>query len=412
MLRLLATCFILLLGLPSIGHADSLFASSRIEDRAGVLSEDEVDQLADHLDAIRDVTGFVILFLIEKDFRNDPANKELGFFDYGDRIYQSWRQENPDQEKAIIFVLDLKERMLSYEVSPQIHEQWGDEIKNAMSDSFIAPIKRGDYAQALMDGSSMIRTRVLDPYNGSDPKSALTEDLDTGLDATIPLFAINVVAHVLYHEAGHALIREFNLPVLANEEVMADAFAAVWITQQHTDNAVKIISDRVRSWLYEDKEADPANYDFKGEHELDIRRAHQAACLLYGADPAEWAQDIAWLGFSDGDLSDCSDTAPDQIDGWTAVLAPHIRPHGDPSTNVEVIYGEGQLAEALKATGLLEMVATDLRRFDWPEPIILHFDHCNQGAFWSRSERTILLCDEYLLRFIRQAETTSKLTRE
>ena len=177
MLRLLATCFILLLGilllgLPSIGHADSLFASSRIEDRAGVLSEDEVDQLADHLDAIRDITGFVILFLIEKDFRNDPANKELGFFDYGDRIYQSWRQENPDQEKAIIFVLDLKERMLSYEVSPQIHEQWDDEIKNAMSDSFIAPIKRGDYAQALMDGSSMIRTRVLDPYNGSDPKSA------------------------------------------------------------------------------------------------------------------------------------------------------------------------------------------------------------------------------------------------
>lgn len=409
MLRLLATCFILLLGLPSIGQADSLFASSRIEDRAGVLSEDEVDQLVDHLDAIRDETGFVILFLIEKDFRNDPANKELGFFDYGDRIYQSWRQENPDQEKAIIFVLDLKERMLSYEVSPQIKEQWGDEIKNAMSDSFVAPIKRGDYAQALMDGSSMIRTRVLDPYNGSDPKSVLTEDLDTGLDATIPLFAINVVAHVLYHEAGHALIREFDLPVLANEEVMADSFATVWITQQQTDRAAQIVSDRVRSWLYEDSEVNPANYDFKGEHELDIRRAYQVACLFYGADPAKWTLDIAWLGFSESDLSDCSDTAPDQIEGWSAVLASHMRPDGDPSEKVEVIYGEGPLAEAMQATGILEIVATDLRRFDWPEPITLHFDHCDRGASWSRSERRILLCDDYVSRFIKQAETLSAL---
>lgn len=233
--------------------------------------------------------------------------------------------------------------------------------------------------------------------------SADVSAADTGL----PVFAQNVTTHVVFHELAHALIREFRLPVISNEEVMADSFATIWITQQHTDKAAGIVIDRVRSWLYEDSQTDPASYDFKGEHELDIRRAYQAACLFYGADPATWKEDVAWLDFSEDDLSDCSDTAPDQVEGWNAILAPHIRPDGDPSSNVEVIYGEGPMAASMKATGVLEVIAMDLRKFDWPEKITLHFDHCDQGAFWSRSERTIMLCDDYVQRFVEQGRAVA-----
>ena len=129
---------------------------------------------------------------------------------------------------------------------------------------------------------------------------------------SVSSFGVNVATHVLYHELAHALIREFHLPVLANEEAMADTFSTVAVTLWHRDSAPSIIHDRVRSWLFEDSQVLPENYDFKGEHLLDIRRAYQAGCLFYGLDPAEFTDHVAFLEFSKHDLAECSDTAPDQ----------------------------------------------------------------------------------------------------
>lgn len=42
--------------------------------------------------------------------------------------------------------------------------------------------------------------------------------------------------------------------------------------------------------------------------------------------------------------------------------------------------------------------------FDWPANITVHFDHCDMGASWSRSKKIILLCDDYVQRFIQQGE--------
>ena len=167
--------------------------------------------------------------------------------------------------------------------------------------------------------------------------------------------------------------------------------------------------DRVRSWIIEDAEVATQDYDFKGKHLLDIRRAFQAACLLYGADPAEWGDDVEWLMFSKNDLADCSDTAPDQIKGWIAVLEPHVRPTGNPSTNVGVIYSEGPLKDIMIASGLIEDFADHARHFDWPRSITIHFNHCNRGAFWNRSNRVIMLCDDCVQRFIEQTDKADDL---
>jgi len=223
-------------------------------------------------------------------------------------------------------------------------------------------------------------------------------------DTEISSFAANVATHVLYHELAHALIREFDIPVIANEEVMADSFATVWLTQKERDTAPQIIRARVMSWVYEDGKIDPIDYDFEGEHQIDIRRAFQVACLMYGADPVEWGDQLAWLGVSDHDLADCSDTAPDQIKGWEKVLAPNILPDGEMSENVEVIFGEGPMKDEMRQSGVMRNFGNAIRVFDWPNPITVRFDHCDIGAQWSRTERSILLCDDYVQRFIDQGE--------
>ena len=53
--------------------------------------------------------------------------------------------------------------------------------------------------------------------------------------------------HVLLHEMSPALIYEFKLPMLGNEEVMADTFANVVVSQTYRDDAVAIIKDRAGS---------------------------------------------------------------------------------------------------------------------------------------------------------------------
>lgn len=218
-------------------------------------------------------------------------------------------------------------------------------------------------------------------------------------------FAQNVTRHVLLHELGHAIFRQFDVPILANEENMAYSFATFMVTTQMRDQAADIIIDRARSWLYEDSGVDPATYDHRGEHELDIRRAYTSLCLFYGYDPAEFADVVAFAAFSERDLADCSDLAPAQEAGWTRTLTPLL---GEGAA-VTVIYGKGPMTDAVQATGLMEDIADIARAFDWPEPgLTLHFDHCDSGASWSRSSQTILLCDDYVARFVRQAEALAQ----
>jgi len=215
-------------------------------------------------------------------------------------------------------------------------------------------------------------------------------------------FSKNVTYHVLFHELAHALIREFKLPVLANEEAMADTFSTIWVTKMMRDQAPEIVMARVRSWIYEDAEVSSDDYDFKGEHLLDIRRAYQAACLFYGLDPAEYEGTVRWLNFSENDLADCSDTAPNQEDSWVGLLEPFRLSPDQRSPNVELIYGEGPMKKIMEDSGILNVFAAQARLFDWPAKITIHFDHCDFGASWSRSERRLLICDDYVQRFIYQ----------
>jgi hypothetical protein len=169
------------------------------------------------------------------------------------------------------------------------------------------------------------------------------------------------------------------------------------------DDAVAILKDRARSWLYEGAQVEPEDYDLEGEHELDTRRAFRTICLLYGADPAAFPEVVEWIGLSEHDANDCSDTAPDMIDGWERVLAPHRLAEGEVSDNVIVQYGEASHTSAVRQSALLEEIADVMRRYDWPHPVVLHFDSCGrEGSSWSRTERRILMCDEYFDRFVRQ----------
>ncbi|WP_419906634.1 DUF4344 domain-containing metallopeptidase [Hoeflea sp.] len=224
-------------------------------------------------------------------------------------------------------------------------------------------------------------------------------------------FVKNVTTHVLLHEVGHAIIREFELPVLGNEESMADSFATNYISQHMRENAPTIIMDRARSWMFEDSEKTPSEYDLKGEHDLDIRRAYRSLCLLYGADPAEWPVVAEWAGFSEHDANECTDIAPQQIASWDKVLEAISLDGPFLSNNVDMVLGDSFLTPAVASSGILDRIGGIMRGFKWPSQVTLHFDSCDAGASWNRFKRRILICDSYVSRFVQQEKFVKRLPR-
>ncbi|MDX8352563.1 DUF4344 domain-containing metallopeptidase [Cognatiyoonia sp. IB215182] len=367
--------------------------SEDLVDEADALPTSSETEVLDAIKAFEASTGFALRVQITQDFRN--WSERPSFDLYAQSVFEVWREKEPEIEKPFLLLVDLAAKRLTYETLPGIHHASGEEIRTQLLDSFIPHAGDGAFDQAILSSIA-----ALEPVLNSLPL-IVEQPVIASFDGE---FAIAVTRHVLYHELAHALIREFQLPVLANEEVMADTFATSWIISQHYSEAPALILPRIESWMYEASEVSPRDYDFKSEHPLDIRRAYQTACLLYGADPAEWSEHVAWLEFPETDLADCSDTAPDQIAGWEAIIAPHLLPASERSERVEVIYGEGPMKSAMQASGMFDAFADEVRRFDWPEKITLHFDHCGEGAYWNRTNRLITLCDEYVQRFVDQGD--------
>lgn len=62
----------------------------------------------------------------------------------------------------------------------------------------------------------------------------------------------DAMLHVLAHEIGHAMLREFDLPIIGPEEDIADDFATIYVHMILPDRAENIISARARQHLLDD----------------------------------------------------------------------------------------------------------------------------------------------------------------
>ena len=209
----------------------------------------------------------------------------------------------------------------------------------------------------------------------------------------------DVLRHVIIHEIAHALIREFDIPLLGNEEVIADSFATIQIANKFPTDALRIISARVRSLNLEADEA-----TVFAEHPSDKRRAGRIACIFHGLSPRKSLELVKSLGMTNRESLSCRDSAPEIARGWRRELASIMMPKDAHVTEVRVIVGEGPWKAAIESSGLFSSMREFLAKFDWHSQITLHFDHCDSGANWSRKQKRILVCDDLITRFEQQAK--------
>lgn len=212
----------------------------------------------------------------------------------------------------------------------------------------------------------------------------------------ISRFTENNVIHIVAHEMGHAVIREFDLPILTFEEAMADDFATLLVMAEFPDRAPEILRDRMRSQL-----ADGDEPTIFSEYLHDAQRAGRMACLAYGTEPERYivlAEEFGMNIAEEGDA--CIDSAPEIARAWRRILAPLHLPDGAPVTEVGVQFdAQNPLVQRFRATGLGNDLGRMLARIDWHSRITLIIAECDGGAMWRRNGRQIVVCSAYIQRF-------------
>ncbi|MGV3663958.1 MAG: DUF4344 domain-containing metallopeptidase [Prosthecobacter sp.] len=246
------------------------------------------------------------------------------------------------------------------------------------------------------------------------PGHAVPNAPDTGRDAPtgegetlspvpVSAFAADVTLHVVLHELGHAVIREFDLMVLGNEETMADAFATHLLTEHFPEQAARVISARVTSLMIEANEVPRDQWPVRGEHDNDARRAYQIAALATAADKEKYAGVAEIVGMAKRDIDKACDYGADIHRAWRRTLAPLMMPAGKVSDAFGFHAAESM--DEFLHTGnpsLASTIQSVLQRIDWHSTVTVEFVRNSGGAAWSRSKRTVTVNSSYVERFIAQ----------
>ncbi|MEL6109743.1 MAG: DUF4344 domain-containing metallopeptidase [Planctomycetota bacterium] len=219
-------------------------------------------------------------------------------------------------------------------------------------------------------------------------------------DGKVSDFAEKVLIHVVLHELGHAIVREFDLPILGNEETLADAFATHYLLTELPDQAFEVLEARVSSLMIEAGELPRSRWTVKGEHNSDARRAYQIVALAVAEDRVKYSGLAALVQMNEQELTRAVDYASEIHRSWRRILRPLRMPPGMASREVRIgVDSDSQFAESLHGAAMFAVLETAMRSFDWHSSVALYFADGEDGAGWSRSRRTITVHDDYIHRF-------------
>ena len=225
---------------------------------------------------------------------------------------------------------------------------------------------------------------------------------------------------VFFHELGHALIGELNLPATGPEEDAADGFSALLVSEgvkEIDDPKDKEIAEGFAEysslvWYYSGLEAQKKGQTapWQDEHAPDLKRFRNSFCLIYGSDPQRYADVAQTAGFEARTLDRCLQEYEKRYAAWEAILAmgarnlgpemPGKHPADAPGGRVKLVMepSESQVGQVihqiLKETGGMRDIAAELERtFVWPRDLTITFRDCRDVNAWYDPEAgSVTMC--------------------
>ncbi len=134
--------------------------------------------------------------------------------------------------------------------------------------------------------------------------------------------AAGAFCFVLFHELGHCLIHQLELPTVGKEEDAVDEFATLLLLESGETGELAILS--AATWFATHRQGNDTT-PFWDEHSLDMQRFFGIFTLLYATNPQRYSEMAHSLGISPDRLAKAEVDYKKKDAAWTRLLQPHLR---------------------------------------------------------------------------------------
>lgn len=155
---------------------------------------------------------------------------------------------------------------------------------------------------------------------------AQSQGLKFKTDEALGQWIGQVTVFGLFHEFGHALIGELELPSTGKEEDAVDEFAAIALSKIGDTGHMAAMSGA--HWFQlEDREKTKRGVSsaFWDEHSFDLQRMANIVCLMLGHSQAKYKDVADSLEFSAQRQQRCVNDYPRKDKAWQTLLGPHMK---------------------------------------------------------------------------------------
>jgi hypothetical protein len=126
---------------------------------------------------------------------------------------------------------------------------------------------------------------------------------------------------VMFHELGHALIDQYDLPVTGKEEDAVDDFSTIVLIESG-------LSDMALNAAAYWAKQDPAMYDslsYADEHSLNSQRFFGILCTVYGSDPQAYGDLVKQGVLPETRAARCPSEYEQKLKSWSKLLEPYAK---------------------------------------------------------------------------------------
>lgn len=197
---------------------------------------------------------------------------------------------------------------------------------------------------------------------------------------------------IFYHELGHALIDQLQLPVFGQEEDAADVLSIFLIDHLwEAETALDLAYDAAFGFAAEAimAEQEGAGIAYWDVHGPDVQRFFNTVCVFYGADPEardDFAED---MGLPEERAETCAEEYDLAAASWGPVLEELDMPEG---ALLRLIPGDDAFGS--RVIGDEVVALNDV--FRWPNAVTVSVEACGEpNAFYSPDDVAIVICTEF-----------------
>ncbi|MCT7982192.1 DUF4344 domain-containing metallopeptidase [Laspinema sp. A4] len=176
-------------------------------------------------------------------------------------------------------------------------------------------------ANAYYDPSTVEITMCYELIEGY--KQIFTEEVET--DEEYIAEVINAGLFTFFHELGHALVDQLELPITGREEDVVDEFAAIILLQAGEEGENAVLSGVWQFAVDAEEEAELEELTYWGEHSLNIQRYYNMACLVYGSNPEKYQFLVEDEDLPAERAEGCEYEYAQKSQSWEVLLSPYYQ---------------------------------------------------------------------------------------